>query len=207
MEALSEVLPYFDHYMNGGSSWPEGSWETYSLQEVSFDENGAAPSLSYKSTDPGTGIYFFHNGMDSNQLKSLMSVLYSTNTKYLYVYLPCDLTKKSVTEWISFYEEVYPQNSYYAVGLEGAGEAVLTNQSLFSTMVFIDTKLGNSIEVRADKKYFFACTDESDCYSDMGALYRSCKRNGATFEYRVINTTGDSDILRCANKLKSYIPY
>ncbi len=207
MEALSEVLPYFDHYMNGGSSWPEGSWETYSLQEVSFDENGAAPSLSYKSTDPGTGIYFFHNGMDSNQLKSLMSVLYSTSTKYLYVYLPCDLTKKSVTEWISFYEEVYPQNSYYAVGLEGAGEAVLTNQSLFSTMVFIDTKLGNSIEVRADKKYFFACTDESDCYSDMGALYRSCKRNGATFEYRVINTTGDSDILRCANKLKSYIPY
>ena len=125
----------------------------------------------------------------------------------LNIYLPCDLTKKSVSEWISYYEEVYPQNAHYAVGLEGAGEAVLTNQDSFSTMVFIDTTLGNSIVAKADKKYFFACTDESACYADMGALYRSCKRNEAEFEYRVINATGDKDVLRCANKLKTYIPY
>ena len=39
------------------------------------------------------------------------------------------------------------------------------------------------------------------------ALYRSCKRKGAEFEYRVINATGQSDLLRCANQLKTYIPY
>lgn len=207
MEALGEVLPYFDHYMNGGSAWPECSVDGYTLQEVSFDEKGSAPSKAYKGTDPGTGVYFFHNGLDAQALKDVMAVLYSTNTQYLFVYLPCDLTKKSVSEWISYYEEVYPQNAHYAVGLEGAGEAVLTTQDLFSTMIFIDTTLGNSIAAKADKKYFFACTDESACYADMGALYCSCKRNGVEFEYRVINATGDKDALRCANKLKTYIPY
>lgn len=207
MEALGEVLPYFDHYMNGGSAWPECSVDGYTLQEVSFDEKGSAPSKAYKGTNPGTGVYFFHNGLDAQALKDVMAVLYSTNTQYLFVYLPCDLTKKSVSEWISYYDEVYPQNAHYAVGLEGAGEAVLTNQDLFSTMIFIDTTLGNSIAAKADKKYFFACTDESACYADMGTLYRSCKRNGVEYEYRVINATGDKDALRCANKLKTYIPY
>ena len=207
MEALGEVLPYFDHYMNGGSAWPECSLEGYSLQEVSFDDNGAAPSKAYKGTDPGTGVYFFHNGLDAQTLKDVMAVLYSTNTQYLFVYLPCDLSKKSVPEWIAYYEGLYPQNSHYAVGLDGTGAAVLANESSFGTMIFLDTDLGKTIQAKPEKKYFFACTDESACYADMGALYRSCKRNGAEFEYRVINATDDKDLLRCANKLKTYIPF
>lgn len=207
MDALGEVLPYFDHHMNGGTAWPESSWETYALQDVTFDGNGAAPSKAYTSSEPGTGVYFFHNGMDPQQLKDVMSALYSTNTKFLFVFLPCDLTKKSVAEWITYYEGVYPQNSRFAVSFNNSGETVLANEASFSTMIFIDTALGKDIKANPEKKYLFACTDNSDCYADMGALYRSCKRNGADFEYRVINATNDSDILRCANKLKTYIPF
>ena len=207
MEALGEVLPYFDHQMTGASAWPEVSWDVYTKQDVAFREDGSAFSAAYSGGEPGTGVYFFHNGMDAQELKDAMSVFYSTNTKYLFAFLPCDITKKSVSEWISHYEGLYPQNARCAVGFEGAGAAIMANQSSFSTLVFVDTALGNDIVADPQKKYFFACTDESACYADMGALYRSCKRNGAEFEYRVINATGDSDILRCANKLKSYIPF
>ena len=74
-------------------------------------------------------------------------------------------------------------------------------------MFFIDTKLGNDIAVDPSKQYYFACTDESACYADFGALYRACKHGGAEFEYRVINATGEDDLLKCADKLRSYIPY
>jgi enterochelin esterase-like enzyme len=207
MEALGEVLPYFDHHMNGASAWPEVSWDVYTKQDVAFREDGSAFSIAYTGEEPGTGVYFFHNGMDAQQLKDAMSVFYSTNTKYLFVFLPCDITKKSVSEWIAHYEGLYPQNACVAVGLDGTGAAVMAAQSSFGTLMFVDTALGNDIVADPQKKYFFACTDESTCYADMGALYRSCKRNGAEFEYRVINATGQADILRCLNKLKSYIPF
>ena len=74
-------------------------------------------------------------------------------------------------------------------------------------MVLIETELGEDIAADASKKYYFACTDESACYADFGALYRSCKRGGGEFEYRVINATGEDDILRCAGKLRTYITY
>lgn len=207
MDALGEVLPFFDHYMNGGTAWPQVSWATYALQDVAFREDGSAFSQAYKAEEPGIGVYFFHNGMAEDALKEVMSVFYSTNTKYLFAYLPCDLSQKSVAEWISHYEGLYPQNARYAVGLEETGAAILKDESSFSTLVFLDTDLGDTIVADPQKKYFFSCTDESACYADMGALYRSCKRKGAEFEYRVINATGQSDLLRCANQLKSYIPY
>lgn len=207
MEALGEVLPYFDHHMNGASAWPEVSWDVYTKQDVAFRDDGSAFSAAYTAAEPGTGVYFFHNGMDAQELKDAMSVFYSTNTKYLFAFLPCDITKKSVSEWITHYEGLYPQNARVAVGFEGTGAAVMAAQSSFGTLMFVETALGKDFAADPQKKYFFACTDESACYADMGALYRSCKRNGAEFEYRVINATGQQDILRCANKLKSYIPF
>ena len=207
MDALGEVLPFFDRYMNGGTSWPECAWETFIKQDVSFDDKGVATSKAYTGEAPGKGIYFFHNGLDTQTVNDVISVLYSSNTKFLFACFPCDLSQKTIPEWINYYEQFYPQDDHYAVGLAGTGDAILSHESSFSTFVFIDTALGESITANPDKKYFFTCTDDSDCYASMGALYRSCKRNGATFEYRVINATGESDILRCANKLKTYIPY
>ncbi len=209
MDALGEVLPWFDHHMNGASSWPKSSWAEYTRQDVSFREDGTVFSAAYTGEGEGKGVYFFHNGLDAQILRDAMSVLYSTNTKALYAFLPCDLREKTLEEWLFYYEAKYPQNERYAVAFEGAGATVLDGQSSFSTMVFIDTDLGENIAADATKKYYFACTDESACYADFGALYRSCKRNGTEFEYRVIDASGNSspDILRCAQKLTAYITY
>lgn len=207
MPALNEVLPWFDHCMNGSATWPECSNPSFTKQEVSFREDGTAFSKAYAAEAEGLGVYFFHNGLSEQELKDAMSVFYSINTKYLFVYLPCDLSKKSVGEWIAYYEALYPQKAHAAIGFEGSGATIMANQSSFNTMVFIDTKLGDNISVNPAKKYLFACTDESDCYADYDALYRSCKHGGGEFEYRVINKTGENDILKCADKLKTYIPY
>ena len=206
MDALSEVLPWFDHYFNGSSTWPSATDPDYVLQDVTFNDDGSAFSKAYTGEAEGTGVYFFHTGLSEQDLKDAMRVLYSTNNQKLFALLPCNLKEKSLSEWISFYEAKYPQNDHFAVGFEGAGATIMANQSSFNTMIFIDTNLGNDISVDPAKKYFFACTDESACYRDFGALYRGCKRGGGEFEYRVINATGDKDILKCANKLRTYIP-
>lgn len=206
--ALDEVLPFFDHYMNGATSWPECAKAPYTKQDVMFREDGTAFSKAYTGQVQGLGIYFFHNGMTDQMLKDVMSVMYTVNTKYLAVYLPCDLSKKSISEWISYYDNLYPQKEHIAVGFNNAGATILANSSYFSAMFFIETSLGAEIKADPAKKYYFSCTDESAHYKDFGALYRSCKRNNCKFEYRVINCTGeDDDILRCAEKIKSYIPY
>lgn len=207
MPALEEVLPFFDHYMNGGSTWPACAQTDYTKQEVTFREDGTLFSNAYTGEEEGLGIYFFHDGMTEQEVKDAMSVFYSINTKYLFTYLPCDLSKKSVAEWIEFYEAKYPQNGKAAIAFHGAGATIMANSSSFSTMVFIDTTLGDSIAADPSKKYYFACTDESACYADFGALYRACKHGGVEFEYRVIDATGDNDILRCLSILKSYFPY
>ena len=207
MPALDEVLPWFDHYMNGASAWPDCSKTIYTKQDVTFLEDGVVFSKAYTGEAEGLGVYFFHNGLTEQELKDAMSVFFSINTKYLFTYLPCDLNKKSVKDWIEYYEAMYPQNSRAAVAFKGAGATVMANSSSFSTMVFIDTTLGESIAADPSKKYYFACTDESACYADFGALYRACKRSGAEFEYRVVNATGEDDILRCISTIKTYIPY
>ena len=207
MDALGEVLPMFDHYMNGASLWPEISWASVRKQDVAFREDGTVFSAAYAGEGECTGVYFFHNGLNAQILRDAMSVFYSTNTKVLYAFLPCDLREKTLSEWIEFYEAKYPQSARYAVGFEGAGATVMDNQTSFSTMVFIDTELGADITADPAKKYYFSCTDESACYADFGTLYRSCKRAGGEFEYRVINATGTDDILRCAGKLSTYITY
>ena len=206
--ALDEVLPYFDHYMNGTSAWPDCAKASYKKQEVTFREDGSAFSKAYTGEAEGLGIYFFHNGLSDQMLKDAMRVMYTVNTKYLAVYLPCDLSKKSVSEWITYYKALYPQRELVAVGFEGSGAKILTNSSYFSAMFFVETALGTNIVANPAKKYYFSCTDESAHYKDFGALYRTCKHSGCKFEYRVINSTGEEDdILRCAEKIKSYIPY
>ena len=76
-------------------------------------------------------------------------------------------------------------------------------------IILIDTGFDIQAEADPDKKYYFACTDDSPCYRDMNSLYTSCKQTGATFEYRVVNASDDkvADRLRCIQKLKSKITF
>lgn len=208
MPALDEVLPMFDHYMNGASAWPACAKAMYKKQDVAFREDGTAFSKAYTGAEQGLGVYLFHKALPEQTLKDVMSVLYTVNTKYLCVYMPCDLTKKSVAEWVEYYGALYPQNKRAAVCMEGTGASVMADQAPFEAMLFVDTALGTDISADPSRKYYFSCTDESACYADYGTLYRICKRGGIEFEYRVINATGEpEDILRCADQLKSYIPY
>lgn len=208
MPALDEILPWFDHYMNGATAWPECAKAMYKKEEVSFREDGTAFTKAYTGESDGLGIYIFHNGLSEQMVKDVISAMYSVNTKYLAVYLPCDLTKKSAAEWMAHYSTLYPQSEKCAVAFDGTGATIMANQASFSTMIFIDTALGTDITADPSKKYYFACTDESACYADFGELYRICKHGEIGFEYRVINNTGEpEDILRCAYQLKTFIPY
>lgn len=63
--------------------------------------------------------------------------------------------------------------------------------------------------MRQGEKYYFGQTDDSPYYEGMDNLYRSCKRNGASFEYRVINGSGNEieDRLRVLFQLRTYMNY
>lgn len=205
--ALNEALPMFDKVMNGGSAWPECSNPTYTKKDVKFSEDGTAPSAAYTAEEGGIGVYFAHDALTREQIRDIMSVFYSTNTKSKFIFLPCDISQKSLHGWMSYYKEKYTQTGCYGVGIGKAGATILAEDASFNTLVFVDAELGEAIFANPQKNYIFACTDDSENYKDMGALYRSCKKNGAKFEYRVVNTTGENDLLKCAEKIKTYITY
>lgn len=209
MDALNEVLPWFDHCMNGGTAWPDVSFVNISKADISIND-GIALSAAYSGEgDGGTGVYFVHKGLDDAFIEDAMKVMYSTNTKVKFVFLPCDISKKSIEEWIGEYSGAYPQTDRYAVAFGNAGNAVQNSAGLFSEFIYVDADIDTSIEADPGKTYLFACTDESGFHAGMGALYRSCKRSGAEFEYRVINSSEDpdADMLRCLGLLKSNITY
>ncbi|MGM9792262.1 MAG: alpha/beta hydrolase [Candidatus Cryptobacteroides sp.] len=209
MDALSEVLPWFDCNMNGGAAWPECSAVSFSIPEASFNADGSLPSIAYPQDPSGVAVFFFHNGLDEAHLKDCMAMFSSTNTKAKYIFLPCDLSKKDIREWMSFWGSTYMFDTCRAVAFEGCGEAVWESAESFASLVMIDTKFDSGAKADAGKSYYFACTDESDCYRDMNSLYTDCKRTGAAFEYRVINASDDrcADRLRCIQRLKSKITY
>ncbi len=110
---------------------------------------------------------------------------------------------------MSYYADKYPAEKKVSVAIHGAGEQAIALKAQFDINVFVDAKLGSEIVPLAGETFYFALTDEGANYSDMGALYRACKRNGAKFEYRVINASEDSweDVLRSAEKIVNYISY
>ncbi len=208
MDALSEVLPWMDCCMNGVSTWPEGNRATYSKNEIKVQEDGCVASSLYESQKNGTGVFFFHNGLDAEELKDAMAVLYTPNTKASFVYMPCDLTVKSLDEWIEQYCSVYSLTASAAVAFGDAGSIVTMNRDKFDYLVLADAEISD-FEAREGEKYYFGQTDDSPYYKGMDNLYRSCKRNGASFEYRVIDGSGNEseDRLRILFQLRTYMNY
>ena len=206
MDALNEVLPWIDHCLNGASVWPECARAAITKKEVSFASDGTAASQAF--TAGGQGVFFFHNGLTQSQLQEAVAAVWTTSTKARFICLPCDLKLKTASEWIEYWSGKYSIGSKAAFCFEGAGEEVSALHSGFDFMVFVNSP-AVGFEAEAQQKYYFAQTDESPYYEAMDNLYRSCKRNSATFEYRVIDDSGDADAdrLRCLGKLANYIPY
>ena len=208
MDALSEVLPWMDCCMNGASSWPEGNRAAYSKNDITVQEDGCVVSSLYETQKTGTGVYFFHNGLTAEELKDAMAVLYTPNTKASFVYMPCDLTVKSLGEWVEYYSSIYTQSASAAVAFGDAGLTVTDSRSRFGYLVLADAAISD-FEAAEGEKYYFGQTDDSAYYAGMDNLYRSCKRNGASFEYRVINGSGNGseDRLRILFQLRTYMIY
>ena len=208
MDALNEVLPWMDCCMNGAASWPECSRAVYSKQTVSFEEDGSLKSSLFASEGNGVGVFFFHKGLSVTEVEDAMSVVYTPSTKANFIYLHCDLSKKSAEEWIRIYTEKYTMSSKAVVALGEAGEDAVALRNDFVWIVLADASVPE-FETERGQRWYFAQTDDSPFYQGMDNLYRSCKRSGAAFEYRVIDGSGNAaeDRLRELSKLKSYMTY
>jgi len=209
MDALSEVLPWFDHCMNGATAWPDCAKSEIIKADITPDENGAVISSAYATNNSGTGIYFMHKGLTSDEVLDAMAVAWSTNTTYRFVYLPCDLNVRSAEEWENYYSGKYNIEKKVAIALDGAGPSAMERKSTYASILFVNTPISETITTKEGDIFYFAATDDSDSYKSMDNLYRSCKRTGASFEYRVINGTGNkaTDRLNTLTKIKSYITY
>lgn len=99
-------------------------------------------------------------------------------------------------------------SSKAVVAFREAGEDAVELRNNFVWIALADAFVPE-FETEEDQKWYFAQTDDSPFYLGMDNLYRSCKRSGATFEYRVIDGSGNAaeDRLRELSKLKSYLTY
>lgn len=208
MEALNEVLPWMDFCMNGAGNWPECSRTTYTKNDISVDSEGCVCSSLFSSDGKGMGVFFFHNGLTSQEIVDAMSVVYTPDTKAAFIYLPCDLRQKSVSDWINYYSGKFELTGKVAVAFGDAGESAVSLRTMFSYMMFADASTG-LFETEAGEKFYFAQTDDSAYYHDMDNLYRSCKRSGAVYEYRVIDAScnAEEDRLRELSLLRNYMTY
>lgn len=208
MDALNEVLPWMDCCMNGATSWPECSRAGYSKQAVSFEEDGSLKSSLFASEGNGTGVFFFYKGLSEQEVKEAMSVVYTPSTKANFIYLPCDLSKKSAEEWIRIYTDKYTISSRAVVAFGETGEDAVALRNDFVWIVLADASVPEFVTEKG-QRWYFAQTDDSPFYPEMDNLYRSCKQSGATFEYRVIDGSGNAteDRLRELSKLRHYMTY
>ncbi|MGM9735213.1 MAG: alpha/beta hydrolase [Candidatus Cryptobacteroides sp.] len=208
MDALNEVLPWMDHYLNGSDMWPECSRVSCSPATVGFEEDGTAISSSFKENGGGQGVFWFHKGLPESFIRDAIGIAWTTSTKAMFIYLPCDLDVRSVPEWIEYWNGKYSLTTSMAVSIGEAGSEVSTHCGEFSSFVFIDSA-SEIPEADSSNTYFIALTDESPYYTGADNLYRSCKRWGAGFEYRVIDASDDvsTDRLRCLSKIAPYISY
>lgn len=208
MEALNEVLPFFDHHMNGASLWPGCALKSYSKAEINVAEDGTVQSAAYAESGIGTGVMFCHKGLTAQQLEDAMAVTWSPNTKHRFVYLPCDLNERSVAEWKAFYAEKYPVSKLIAIAFDTAASEVLAHKEDFESILFVEPEL-YEVKVSTEDEFYFAGMDDSPHYYALSRLYMGCKSSGATFEYRVLQGSGDSDEdrLRLLKTISSYITY
>lgn len=208
MTALTEVLPMFDYYMNkGGKKWDGINREIPDVPSVDFAEDGTLPSASF--SDGGTGVFVAYDGLEETLAKDVMAYIFNKNANA--VILPCDISRKSLAEWMSLYEGRYSVSDKQALAIGDAGEAVWTVKDKFSRLYLIDTRLGENVIADAGRSYYFATTDNGVNYHDMARLYKSCKKLGkdGNFEYRVIKGYDDlrSNILKSIQTIKPNFIY
>ena len=119
--------------------------------------------------------------------------------------LPCDLTVKSIEEWIADYTEKYEVGKEDAksqvIAFGDVAREVWNKKDLFTGYYFVDGDLAEdeaTIIADAEKYYYIDQTDESVNYKDMNALYNACMKaishiDNRNFEYRMRNGLEDKE--------------
>ena len=210
--ALEEVLPWFDYYMNGGEMWsPELNIE-WDPGIVERNEDGVFASAKYKEKGTGTALYIVHRDELSDSMLSYIMCAVQSDPAFDqgYVMLPCDVSKKSLSEWMSDWDAKYPNGKKLVLGYgEGAKEALALPSSTFKRSYYVNPAVPETLNVAKDQEIFFCGTDDDSNYLGMNALYNACKNNGATFEYRIVNAYNNPayNILSSLATIKSNIYY
>lgn len=200
MPALDEVLPMFDYYMNNGSLWSPIPEATASPSALQTENNGEYLSPSYKEKGTGTAMFIVHNNLSNDELMALMATVQSRSSTAAYALLPCDISKKSLSDWMTQWGSAHTYDKKLVLGVEsGAAPALALPSNTFSRSFYINPVLGSKYNVAAGQEIFFAGTDVDANYWDVDKLYIACKKINASFEYRIVN--GDSSHI--SNLIKS----
>lgn len=185
--ALGEVLPMFDYYMNGGSMWNPLAQKP-DLKPLEFDK--AFVSKDYAS-DNGTLALLVHSGLDKTTLGKIMKTLDKSDYNKAFVIYPCDLSVKDLPAWLEEANAAYPSTKRICVTVGTDGSPALSLASQFERTIFIDSAFSSAPALIKDQKVYYATTDDAPNYAGMNALYNACKASEASFEYRVLNSSGD----------------
>ena len=192
--AMEEVLPWFSSLMAGNDGWQMTLKEVSVPDGIKLNTEGVFESKAYTDggRKDGTALFFFHDGMDAALLKDAISVLANGMDNKKIVVLPCDTKKKNANEWVSYYKDLYPVSARQALAVGKAGETVFKCADLFPVLYFENAYLGTSVKADKDKFYYIGQCDNGDEYVSANALYKSCKAEGAEFEYRCRNHLDDA---------------
>ena len=192
--ALEEVLPWFSSLMAGNTAWQKTLKEVDLSEECRLNSEGVYESSAYVNAGrkEGTAIYLFHEGLADDILTDAMSILQRGMDNKKIVIFPCDTRRKSASEWVSYFKDLYPAGSSQAIAVGGAGQTVFKCKELFSALYFDNAFLGKDISADKERFYYIGQSDDGPEYESSNALYKSCKKTGSEFEYRCRNQLDDS---------------
>lgn len=210
MPALNEVLPMFDHYMNGGSLWSPTESAEASPAAIETNADGVYLSPSYQEKGSGTVLYIVHDNLPEEELSALMGIAQSVSSTAAYALVPCNLAQKPLSDWMAAWEQRYPHQKQCVLGVEGGAAAALALPSgTFAKSYYLNPAVGESFNVTGGQEICFAGTDIDNNYWDMDRLYCACKQQGAAFEYRIVNGNASHlyNLTKSLQAIKSYITY
>lgn len=198
-QCLIDVLPYLETVFHGTTGWKAQIEEPESI-DPKTDQDG------------GTVIFLAHNGLEDGLVEQISDMVRSTNGAWPLAVVPCDISEKSLEKYVKAWERKHSFADAQVIALGAAGREAYALQDKFSRLYFDNADLlddESMINPHPAKFWFISQTDDGDFYKDMGGLYKACKKNGASFEYRVRDGVDNEkeDILTGIETIKPYIIY
>lgn len=205
--ALEEVLPWFSALMAGQTSWQKTLKDIDIPENVSFDSEGVYLSQGYLDAgrSGGTALYIAYEGIAPEWIRDAMAILQRGMTSKKFVLLPCDMRVRNISEWMSYYKDIYPTDACQVLAIGDAGADVFKKQSLFTALYMENARIDSEVSVSSDRFYYIGQSDQNSNYTSANALYKACKQADVPFEYRCRNGLDDArtDFLTGIEYIKS----